>query len=362
MIKISQATSDKESPEDEEEIKKQLGMEPNKLILSWKFKDVDKKLTYDIEKCIGCSLCKEVCPVDAIELGPVPEIAQGLLDESNPKIMIDHEKCCYCMLCAIVCPNDAFHEHIQPEGKIDMNQFPRLGKFYKIDEKKCIEEESNEICQLCVNSRERNNVKAYHKIQQECPTQCFQIESPISGEVILKEHMLYKCDPSGCKACVNICPVESFFIPQTAEDVKKYGKIACNEDECFYCGACVNSCPDDLIIVDRKSVEILDPKTPGNYPWIEAWTKHIKEIIRERIIKGKPPIHIPLLEEKIEKEVKKVEEKIPQISEEEKKQLREINNKIQELLKNKKVRYWIKDGKADKVAAELDKALGKTTA
>lgn len=361
MIKISQATPEKDPQEQDEQIEKALYMESNKLILSWKYKDVDKKLTYDIEKCIGCSLCKEVCPVDAIELGPVPEIAQGLLDESNPKIMIDHEKCCYCMLCAIVCPNDAFHENIEPEGKIDMDQFPHLGKFYEIDEEKCIDDKSNEICQLCLKSRERNNVKAYHKIQKECPSQCFQIESPISGEVILKEHMLYKCDPSGCKACVNICPVESFFIPQTAEDVKKYGKIACNEDECFYCGACVNSCPDDLIIVDRKTIEIHDPKKLGNYPWIEGWIKHIKDVIRERIVEGKEPIQIPILEEEIEKEVKKVEEKVPQLSEEEKQKLKEINEKIQNLLKSKKIRFWIKDGKSTKVAAELERALTESS-
>jgi len=59
--------------------------------------------------------------------------------------------------------------------------------------------------------------------------------------------------------CINICPTESFFIPESAEDVIKYGKIACKEDECFYCRACENSCPDDLIIVKRKEIEINDP-------------------------------------------------------------------------------------------------------
>ena len=360
MIYISQATSKDESQDQDEEIKKTLDIEPNKLILSWKYKDVDKKLTYDIEKCIGCSLCKEVCPVDAIELGPIPEIAQGLMDESNPKIMIDHEKCCYCMLCAIVCPNDAFHENIKPQGKIDMDQYPHIGQFYEIDEEKCEYDESNEICQFCVNSRERNNVKAYYKIQEECPTKCFKIKSPIVGEVVLKEHMLYKCDPTGCKACVNICPVESFFIPQTAEDVKKYGKIACNEDDCCYCGACLNSCPDDLIIVNRTDIKIEDPKKPGYFPWIEGWIKYIKEIIRKRIVEGKRNIEIPLIEQEVEKQVQEVEEKIPQLSEEDKQKLNEINEKIQTLLKSKKIRYWIKDGKSDKVAAELDKLLAKS--
>ena len=185
-----------------------MDVQPDQLILNWKFQDVDKKLTYDSKKCIGCSLCKLVCPVDAIELGPIPEIAQNILDDSNPKILIDHEKCCYCMLCAIVCPNDAFHENIQPEGQIDLDEFPSLGKFYKIDKDECIEDPDNEICQLCLNSRERNHIKENYKIQKECPTKCFSIDSPIKGEVILKKNMLDRCDPLGCKGCINICPVE----------------------------------------------------------------------------------------------------------------------------------------------------------
>lgn len=349
--------------ESKEEIKKGLGIEPKKLILGWKYKDVNKKLTYDIEKCIGCSLCKLVCPVDAIELGPISDIAKGSLDDSNPKLLIDHNKCCYCMLCAVVCPNDAFHEYIIPEGQINLDEYPHLSQFYEIEEEKCIEDSSNEICQLCLNARERNRIKDYYIIQQECPTNCFKIKSPIKGEVIIREHMLHKCTPENCKACINICPVESFFIPKTAEDVKKYGKIACNEEECFYCGACENSCPDNLIIVERRDIAIKNPKKPGNYPWIEGWVKNIKEIIRRRVIEEeKEQIEIPLIMEEIKEAGEKEIEEIPQISGEDRKKLLELNEKIQSLLKSKKVRFWIKDGKADKVGAEVKKLLAQNNA
>jgi 4Fe-4S ferredoxin len=319
---------------------------------------VNKKLTYDIKKCIGCSLCKIVCPVDAIEIGPIPEIAQNILDDSNPKLLIDHEKCCYCMLCAVVCPNDAFHENIQPEGQIDLNEFPTIGKFYKIDEDKCIEDLKNEICQLCLKVRDRNNIKDYYKIEKECPTHCFHIDSPIEGEVIIKKNMLWKCDPQGCKACVNICPTESFFIPESAEDVMKYGKIACDEDACFYCGACENSCPDDLIIVERKDIQIIDPKKEGNFPWIEGWVKNIKEILRKRLIlREKEPLDIPIIEQEVEKVREKILQEVPQLSDEDRKKLNELNDKIQTLLRSKKIRYWIKDKKVDKISKELKKQL-----
>ena len=352
---ISKSTSDQEISVDE--IEKELEIARDQLILNWKYKDVKKKLIYDVKKCIGCSLCKLVCPVDAIELGPIPEIAQNVLDDSNPKLFIDYEKCCYCMLCVVVCPTDAFHENIIPEGQISLEEFPSIGKFYKIDMKKCIEDKKNEICKLCLNVRERNSIKDYYQIEKECPTQCFHIDSPIKGEVIIKKNMLYKCDPQGCKACVNICPTESFFIPESAADVKKYGKIACNEDECFYCGACENSCPDDLIIVARKNIDIIDPKKQGNFPWIQGWIKGIKEILRKRLIHGKEQIEIPIIEEEVKKVKEKIEEEIPQLSDEDRKKLNELNEKVQKFLQSSKIRYWIKDKKTDLITKELKKYL-----
>jgi len=169
--------------------------------------------------------------------------------------------------------------------------------------------------------------------------------------------MLHKCDPQGCKACVNICPTESFFIPERAEDVMKYGKIACNEDDCFYCGACVNSCPDDLIIINRREIEIKDPKKKGGYPWIQGWINNIKEILRRRLIEGKEQIEIPIIEEEIKKVKEKVEEVIPQLSKKEREKLHELNEKIQSFLRSSKIRYWIKDKKTKKILKELKKIL-----
>lgn len=171
--------------------------------------------------------------------------------------------------------------------------------------------------------------------------------------------MLHKCDPQGCKACVNICPTESFFIPEKAVDVKKYGKIACNEDECFYCGACENSCPDDLIIVERKEILINDPEKVGNYPWIEGWIKNIKEIFRKRLITGKEQISIPIIEEEVKRIKEKIVEEVPQLSKEDRKKLIELNEKVQTLLKSSKIRYWIKDKKTEKIRKELNKILNQ---
>ena len=90
-------------------------------------------------------MCKLVCPVDAIELGPIPEIAHNITVDTNPKLFIDHDKCCYCMLCAVICPNDAFHENVEPEGQVDLDQYPTIDKFYNIDMDKCIEDKNDDM-------------------------------------------------------------------------------------------------------------------------------------------------------------------------------------------------------------------------
>jgi NAD-dependent dihydropyrimidine dehydrogenase PreA subunit len=47
------------------------------------------------EKCAGCGVCIEVCPVDAISLN------------SERKAQINSEKCIECGICARECPNQA---------------------------------------------------------------------------------------------------------------------------------------------------------------------------------------------------------------------------------------------------------------
>ena len=96
------------------------------------------------------------------------------------------------MLCAIVCPNDAFHENITPEEQINLDEFPAIGQFFKIDNEKCTEDSKNEICRLCLDVRERNYIEEYYRIEKECPKKCFSIDSPIKGEVVIKRNMLHK--------------------------------------------------------------------------------------------------------------------------------------------------------------------------
>jgi len=59
---------------------------------------VPKKLLFDKEKCINCSLCWPVCPDDAI-----------VFDEDGNMIGVDRDHCKDCGLCVKACPTESLY-------------------------------------------------------------------------------------------------------------------------------------------------------------------------------------------------------------------------------------------------------------
>ena len=57
----------------------------------------------DMEKCIGCGTCEEICENEAIDLVEVAgiETREG---DSGLRPMVDYGRCCWCALCVDVCP------------------------------------------------------------------------------------------------------------------------------------------------------------------------------------------------------------------------------------------------------------------
>lgn len=77
---------------------------------------------YDVEKCVLCNRCVDICPEYCLRLVPIedmevaPEVKSALLahygfegvEENGLSVMLkDEEKCIRCGLCAIRCPTDA---------------------------------------------------------------------------------------------------------------------------------------------------------------------------------------------------------------------------------------------------------------
>ncbi len=58
---------------------------------------------FDMKKCIGCSLCAQICPARAIKMYRLPGVR-------TPRPGIDYSRCIYCGYCVDICPTGAlFH-------------------------------------------------------------------------------------------------------------------------------------------------------------------------------------------------------------------------------------------------------------
>lgn len=57
----------------------------------------------DINACIGCGTCEEICQNEAIDMVPVEGIEPGKGD-SGLRPLVDYGRCCWCGLCVDACP------------------------------------------------------------------------------------------------------------------------------------------------------------------------------------------------------------------------------------------------------------------
>jgi glutamate synthase (NADPH/NADH) small chain len=58
--------------------------------------------TNDLDKCLGCGTCEDICPTAAIKMKESSNIGEGKLGK-EPKI--DYGRCCFCGFCVDVCPS-----------------------------------------------------------------------------------------------------------------------------------------------------------------------------------------------------------------------------------------------------------------
>ena len=57
----------------------------------------------DVDTCIGCGSCEEICQNEAIDMVPVDRFS-GEKGDSGLRPMIDYGRCCWCALCVDICP------------------------------------------------------------------------------------------------------------------------------------------------------------------------------------------------------------------------------------------------------------------
>lgn len=248
-------------------------------------------LALDMERCSGCGICKDVCPEEAVERGPVGAV--GFKELEVPQMVFDETKCSYCGVCVEMCQFHALALSENGEPKTDLTDregFPQFQKVAEIDPDLCTK------CKICSDicprddAIERNVPEITEKQQVLTYTAEMKLDEDagsekkctycgLCGEVcdaLTVEHKeatplnietlgtvafdSSKCD--GCNICEEICPTDSIKIEREIAEAKLTGEVKINKDDCMYCTWCAKTCPVENTIDVKKVFEgSIDIKT-----------------------------------------------------------------------------------------------------
>ena len=249
--------------------------------------------------CVGCGICKIICPREAIEIKTISKSNCG--EKTQPPILdISEVKCSYCGICDAACPFGALEvkidgEHIIPV--IRTESFPQLIREFEVDTTKCEVgcSECEEVCPLklikvrklsslqrareIIISRKNKDAKLKPIIEVEkdscagcrlcemkCPQEAIHVRKIFYGIIKIKRE---KC-PTGCQNCLDVCPIPGALY--LSED----GKVHTNESYCVYCGACKVVCPVEGALEFHRVFIRHTPVRSG------AWNKAFEKLTSTR--------------------------------------------------------------------------------
>jgi 4Fe-4S ferredoxin len=255
-------------------------------------------LTLDKNKCVGCEICKIICPREAIEIKKRSKM-QGKTAE-RPIFDVSTQKCSFCGMCESMCPFNALQVSINGEhivSVVEKGSFPQLIHEIEVDSSKCGVEcvECEKACPLNLikvnllsDGKEipRSEVASYKDInnlniqvdikknespccrlcEYKCPEGAIHVRKIFHGLLNID---LQKCPPD-CHDCLDVCPIPGALF------LESDGKVHPNETFCVFCGACKIACPvEGALTMERRSVNHTPIKSG-------AWNKAIEKLTSAR--------------------------------------------------------------------------------
>lgn len=182
-----------------------------------------RSLSYRKNKCVGCGICTDICPTEALKLGPLVPIARGLVDMDY--VRVNRDKCALCGLCAASCPFEAFEFKIDDVNIKEHEAYPKWKHKADIDEEICI------YCKAC---------------ETACPTEAVTVSRklPERSKLVSGEIEIDKETCISCGICEEMCPAEAITLNKENPEAPE---ISVDEDKCVYCLICKRACPVNAI-------------------------------------------------------------------------------------------------------------------
>ncbi len=202
--------------------------------------DQKRSLSYRKNKCVGCGICVDICPTEALKSGPLVPIARGLVDMDY--VNVDKDKCALCGLCAASCPFEAFEFKIDDVNIKELEEYPKWNDEANIDENTCI------YCKACETACPQDAVTVTRDLPERSKL--------VSGEIEINKDTCIHCG-----ICEELCPAEAITLNKVNPEAPE---ISVDENKCVYCLVCKRACPVDAIKAACRSCSYgiyeIDPK------------------------------------------------------------------------------------------------------